>query len=340
MDFTAKDGYHVAATPDYYEQLDAFLTYIRDLGGMVRWSRGDLQMFASDTAIEDHVRHGAAVLSRVGLEVLEHWTACNECVLNGVETPEEAARYCDAFTGTVPASLAGYGAPLGTEESADLIAWAGGDFSSVHGYRPGDDSLEESEKTLRHLFSVRREGYGANSEAQPICQDEPTGPGDDVSGGRTDSVELLTLLAVMSHVTAQAWSYMSGQGVRWNSPIEAQPGFHEVLRTTAQLPADLYGWHIFRGGNPENPWTARFGFMGDAGVTHGPGRIDGATNGRDHRGWSTAGRRLVSSGRSIRRVHRVASRRPMPARRPYTMHTGDTYEVTYDIGRVLVGRFL
>jgi len=345
ISFTAKGGYHVEATPDYYGRLAAFLAYVRDLGMLVRWSRGDLQLFgegsSQQTAVQDHVQQGAAALSAVGVDVLEHWTACNECELNGVEEPTEADRYCQAFTASHPGVLAGYGAPYGTEESHELLKWAGGDFSSVHGYRPGNDSLEESEKTLRHLFSVRREGYGDQSAEMPICQDEPTGPGEDVSGGRTDSVELLTLLAVLSHVTAQAWTYMSGWGVRHNGPIETQPGFSEVLRTTAQLPADLYGWHIFRGGNSENPWTSDSGFYGDSGVTHGPGRIDGAS--------SPNGRFVVmvyggKAPRVVRAQHRVEFFIWHPAddsrQGPYTMQPGDTREITYEIGRVLVGRFL
>jgi hypothetical protein len=341
--FTARDGYHVPATPRYYEQLQEMLAFIKSIGGAVRWSCGDTQMFGSGQQQIDRMLHdcdmNASILDAVGEEVMETWEAGNETTLNGIETPSEARQYLQRFKARHPKVLCGLGAPLGTEESADLIVWAqGADYGAVHGYRPGNESMEEFQTTLRHLFSVRREGYGHNSPTQPIVQGEPFGPGHDVSGGRTNNVEMLTLAAVLSHVTAQAWTYMSGHGVRWNGNIHDQPGFREVLRATAQIPQGIYGWHIYRGGNPENPLAAVPGYYGDAGVSEGPHRVDGATDG--HSFWNVVyGGKRRFRVRATRALEGVIWNPATDDRKGFALNSGQEMELDYAVGRVVHGVF-
>lgn len=291
-------------------------------------------------AVKRHVRGGAAVLNHVGHEIAEQWTSVNEGVLNGCETPAEARLYREEWKARMPHVQAGLGAPSGTEESDDLIAWAeGADFGVVHGYRPADGSIDEATKTLRHTFSVRREGYGSNSVTQRICQEEPFGTGADVSGGRTNSPELLSLGSVMSHVTAQAWTYMSSQGVRWNGPIQAQAGFEEVLRATRTLQAfapTLYDWHVYRGGNAENPLAAYPGYWGDSGVTEGPARCDGASG-------NGTFVNVVYGGRPRFRVRcqhgfeGVVWNPGTDESYALTMSPGQVHELSYEYGRVVMG---
>jgi len=336
--FTAKGGYHVPATAHYYERLGAFLTFCASFGCMVRWSRGDTQLFGSGSALRAHIEQGADVLTRVGVAVCEVWEVCNEATLNGVETPDEARGHLEAFQARCPSVMASYGAPYGTEEADELQAWYGvGDYGAVHGYRPGNDSEEETTKTLRHIFSVRREAY--EDDGARIVQGEPFGPGDDVSGGRSDNVELLTLAACMSHLTAQAWTYMSGWGVRWNGFIETQPGFYEVLRATAQIPPDIYAWSVTRGGLADNSFDSASGYWGDEGVSEGVARIDTANGG---------GRffTLVYGGSGRKRItalHDLEGEIWNPAddsRTAFALAAGQTLDLTYDIGRVLRGRYL
>jgi hypothetical protein len=145
--------------------------------------------------------------------------------------------------------------------------------------RPGDWN-----DVLRHIFSCRREGF---EEGTCIIQGEPFGPGDDVSGtrhdgdplGRSDDVEFLAAAALISTLTGQRWCYMSGQGVRWNSPIEVQPGFREVAKAVSSCPQNIFGWSTTRGGSANNPFKSPTGYYGDAGVSTGPARIDGAESG-------------------------------------------------------------
>lgn len=343
IDFIAKGGYHVPATGGYREQLRDMLLFIKGLGGMVRWSCGDTQMFGSGNAqierLLDDVRQNADIAAETGTELFEVWEAGNETTLNGIEQPDEARRYLREFKARHPNVLCGLGAPYGTEEKAELLAWLeGGDYSSVHGYRPGNDSINEFEKTLRHLFSVRREGYGGKSDQVAIIQMEPFGTGADVSGGRTNNVEMLTLAAVLSHITAQGWTYMSGNGVRWNGPIHEQPGFREVLRATAQIPNDIYNWHIYRGGNAENAFAAVPGYHGDPGIAEGPHRVDGTTNGRDF--WNVVhggrGRKRI---RAQRKVEGVIWNPATDDRQGFSLGHGAELELHYDVGRVVYGVF-
>jgi len=280
-DFTAQGGYHVPATPDYWGKLIRFYQVLKDLKLKAHHSRGDLQMFGDRNRMKEHIAQVCRVLRDNGFSVdVELMEVCNETVFNGVETPEDAQFLAEAVYENLPGVLVCHGAPGGTEEPEALRAWCEGtDVGSVHGMRPG-----EFHDVLRHIFSCRREGFEENTV---VIQGEPFGPGDDVSGtrhdgdplGRSDDVEFLCAAAIISTLTGQRWCYMSGQGVRWNSPIEAQPGFTEVPRAVAGCEPDVFNWSTTRGGSSNNPFKSPSGYYGDAGVSHGPARIDGAESG-------------------------------------------------------------
>jgi hypothetical protein len=56
-------------------------------------------------------------------------------------------------------------------------------------------------------------------------------------------------MADMSLISRQAWCYMSGPGVRFDSPIDVQPGFWTVPRVRDALPADVMGFErLIHGG--------------------------------------------------------------------------------------------
>ena len=278
LSFVGDDGVHISETPDYWNKLIRFLKVCQDLGLKVHHSRGDLQMFGGRDRIKAHIEQVCRLIRDNGFQdVLELMEVCNETVFNGVETPEDAQFLAEGIRAELPGTLICHGAPGGTEEPDALRAWAAGaDVGSVHGMRPGDWN-----DVLRHIFSCRREGF---EEGTCIIQGEPFGPGDDVSGtrhdgdplGRSDDVEFLCSAALISTLTGQRWCYMSGQGVRWNSPIEVQPGFVEVAKAVSSCPSDIFGWATTRGGSANNPFKSPSGYYGDEGVHHGPARIDGA----------------------------------------------------------------
>ena len=280
-DFTALGGYHVAATPDYWGKYIRFFQVLKDLKLKAHVSRGDLQMFGSRDRMKEHIRQVCALIRDNGFQdVVELMEICNETVFNGVEEPADAQYLAEVVYEILPGTLVCHGAPGGTEEPDALRAWAeGADVGSVHGMRPGD-----FHDVLRHIFSCRREGF---EEGTVVIQGEPFGPGDDVSGtrhdgdplGRSDDVEFLCAAAIISTITGQRWCYMSGQGVRWNSPLEVQPGFTEVPRAVAGCEPDVFNWTTTRGGSSNNPFKSPSGYYGDEGVGHGPARIDGAESG-------------------------------------------------------------
>ena len=278
LSFIGDDGQHIPETHDYWNKLIRFLKVCQDLGLKVHHSRGDMQMFGGRDRQKAHIEQVCRLIRDNGFQdTIELMEVCNETVFNGVETPEDAQFLAEGIRAELPGTLICHGAPGGTEEPDALRAWAdGADVGSVHGMRPG-----EFEDVLRHIFSVRREGF---EEGTCIIQGEPFGPGDDVSGtrhdgdplGRSDDVEFLCAAGLISTITGQRWCYMSGQGVRWNSPIEVQPGFKEVARAVSSCAQDIFGWNTTRGGSANNPFKSPSGYYGDEGVGHGPARIDGA----------------------------------------------------------------
>ena len=331
--FTARDGYQVPATPDYWPTLLAFAQVLQRLGLKAHWTRGDLQLFGGLAGIEAHIRQVCQLVRDHGLQdVIEVHEVVNEPPFNGVSLTDARA-LAGVMRAELTGTLVSHGAPGGNEEPSELQAWAAGaDVGSVHGLRPGSAT-----DVLRHIYSVRREGFGAGT---CIVQGEPFGPGTDVSGGRSDDVELLTLACAQSLITAQRWTYMSGWGVRWNGPIHTQPGFTEVATIAGWIPDDVFDWTLTRGGLADNPFASASGYFGDSGVSHGPSRVDAA--------YSDDGRYLVTvyGGRPpyvLRAQHRLAFDVVNPATRQVeqsgALEAGQTLTLyDYRIGRLIAGR--
>jgi len=331
--FTARDGYAVAATPDYYAQLVAFAQVLQRIGLKAHWTRGDLQLFGGFSGIERHILTVCELVRDHGLQdVIEIHEVVNEPPFNGVRL-DDARRLGELMTTALPGTLVSHGAPGGTEEASELRAWAqGADVGSVHGLRPGSAT-----DVLRHIYSVRREGFGAGT---CVVQGEPFGPGTDVSGGRSDDVELLTLACAQSLITAQRWTYMSGWGVRWNGPIHTQPGFVEVATIAGWIPEDVFSWTLTRGGLVDNPFASASGYFGDSGVSHGPARVDAA--------YAGDGRYLVTvyGGRPpyvLRAQHRltfdVINTTTRQVEQSGVLEAGQTVTLyDYRIGRLIAGR--
>jgi len=340
-DFTAQGGYHVPATPDYWGKLIRFYRVLQDLKLKAHHSRGDLQMFGSRDRIKEHIGQVCRLIRDNGFQdCVELMEICNETVFNGVETPEDAQFLAQAVYQELPGTLVCHGAPGGTEEPDALRAWAAGaDVGSVHGMRPG-----EFHDVLRHIFSCRREGF---EEGTVIIQGEPFGPGDDVSGtrhdgdelGRSDDVEFLCAAALISTITGQRWCYMSGQGVRWNSDIQVQPGFVEVARAVAGVPNDVMGWTTTRGGSSNNPFKSPSGYFGDEGVSHGPARIDGAESGGRYAVLVNAGKAPYEIEACWDLEYEVVNPATMEVEQAGHLGAGERITLNYRIGRLVRSPF-
>ncbi|MFH1574139.1 MAG: hypothetical protein ABIG68_09150, partial [Acidobacteriota bacterium] len=130
--------------------------------------------------------------------------------------------------------------PGETKAELDAYAIAPASMWAVHGYRDG-----HWWDKVRHIFSIP---YEQQPRLPLGWQSEPTGPGDAVSV--TEHKEELTsgvlaAMATMALATGQGWTYMSGFGVRWDGPLESQPGFYEVPRVREVLPADVMAFRRF-----------------------------------------------------------------------------------------------
>ena len=332
-DFHNQDGALVLKTVDYYPRLEAFLLECKARGLRVAHSRGDCQDHPHAETVA-HADRVLAIYRRIGLEVCALFEGNNEDWQNGDYGPTglraivaEADR-----AGIITATSA----PQAGEERADLERYTFGDLYYVHGYRGGTAT-----DRLRHIFSLgyhfptRRNGW----------QGEPIGPGSSVN--TTEDVEELGLLAGMAWLARQAWTYMSGPGVKWTSPIAAAPGFavlDQIRLDLADLEvADVGTWPtLVHGGRSAAALVAADGYHDPASGANpnGPNRIDQAiasdgrvvavihgNGGGVRRVRNRSGRALdvtvITPGATGHAVGRVAA--------------GGAFSVNYRVGRLLVG---
>jgi len=91
---------------------------------------------------------------------------------------------------------------------------------------------------VEHYF-----GYAYDEQmrdtGKPVQNTEPVGGGDGVSVGQVNDPELLCGLTAAALLGGQGWIFMSGNGVFWNGPIHAMPGYLEVARLPTFLPTDI-----------------------------------------------------------------------------------------------------
>lgn len=320
--FTAHSGAGVRATPNYYGQLADFLRLCQDLQLKVHHSRGDMNSWTTPM-IEQHLLQVAQVQQAVGLDVVAINEVCNEAWQNGVPSPDELKRLAGLLPrGTIRATSAAnddYGGEV--PSSFDQFAL---DVHIVHGYRGGD-----THNRIGHIMAV---GYETVPEKKvPVWQGEPAGPGSGVTVGQENHVEGLCLMAMMALSTHQGWVYMSSHGVFWNGSLSTMPGFAEVPKACAVIPADIQnGWDIFHGGER---WRDKRIFEANA---DGTLRCDHMVRGAQFqaliygtpKAWTIPVRRSFT-GEIIRPV--------TLERIPVTMRAGELLNVTFERGVLIQG---
>lgn len=331
--FRNNEGELVDATPGYYQLLEEFLFACQTRGLAVHHSRGDLNAWSTAQVI-DHCLFVGEVQRRAGLPIIGLNESVNECDLNIVDYSPDFLRQMLKAIGN-PETIGALSTPPGqTEEGPDLERYQH-DVWYVHPDRGGD---ADPNRMLRHCFT---NGYEVSrSTGKPGWSGEPSGPGSGVTGGQTNNPETLCLMAAIHLITKQAFVYMSSHGVFWNGPIDRQPGFWEVPKVRQYLPREIMTGHITHGGKPESAFTSPTGFYGDPGVSEGPARIDGAELPDGRGAWvihSGAGRRKALARRGFEgRIVNPATAFEQAIR----LEPGQSVEIPYDIGRLLVGRTL
>lgn len=258
--FVNKEGQPVAATPDYYGQLDSFLRTCHARGLKVMQDRGDLNAFTDSQKYEHLHRVGQVYRSDIGRQVIAGIWAVNEATFNGVHEPRIAQRMIDKFkdgAGWWP-DVRGLSDYDQTEEPTMLGDWSVSPATVITCHPLRD--VRNAKRMLEHYFSTpygARNRVGAWSAYTPkaVWFTEPTGPGERVTNGSTDNVELLCALAQLGTLAGGLYTYMSSHGVFWDGPIESQAGFYEVPKAMASLPQDIHTYDVVMhsGDRPGNP---------------------------------------------------------------------------------------
>ncbi len=228
-------------TPDYWGQLRDFL---RDLEA--RQLRAVISQGSTTAlAIPDRRRFASRlsdVLDEVGsangVAIIE---GANESWQTGEPDPNRLAEFVGWIKQRHPATLYTISSAPDSENPEDINRWSiwPADLFDVHGYRGG-----RWWDKVRHIFSLTYEGQPAKRLG---WQGEPTGPGDAVSVTENKwelDNDTLAAMAAMSLMSRQAWCYMSGPGVLFDSPIDAQPGFWTVPRMRDAMYRDVMGFSL------------------------------------------------------------------------------------------------
>jgi hypothetical protein len=255
ISFVANSGKTIPPTPNYWDRKKEYVTLVHELGLKILDDRGDMNSWTKDQKLE-HMRKNGEFYNSLpfGKEVLAGLFSINEAWQNGGDDRDLLVEMLQAFkqgAGWLPA-ICGLSAPGGnsdpdaladtdppmtsweSEMPESFLYWSEDPATvlTVHGNR-GDHT-----HIIEHYF-----GYGYDEQMRKsgkvAYNTEPVGGGDGVSVGQVNDPELLCGLTAAALLGGQAWTFMSGNGVFWNGPIEDMPGFLEVARLPQFLPTDI-----------------------------------------------------------------------------------------------------
>jgi len=225
-------------TPDFWTKLSLFGDLLDQYGMKGGYNLGDYKLW-SGTHSEFFAELGRHLKSRPN-QTAAYVFGGNEAWQTGADSKTEISDALEAFTAecnTVPVTTT---APP-SEGYDDIQNWCGGDFYAIHGFRDNEDH-----DRIRHIFSVPWEGHPPSKYG---WQDEPTGPGDEVSvkarhcyEGRDVDANHMCALAVQSLMCNQGFNYFCGAGVKSDSLLTDYAGFYEVAKAKAIVPIDIMGW--------------------------------------------------------------------------------------------------
>jgi hypothetical protein len=256
VSFVANSGRTIPATPDYWDRKREYLTMLHERGLRVFDDRGDMNSWTRQQKFDHMFTNGQFYDSLpFGREVLAGLFGINEAWQNGGDDVDLLREMVEAFydgAGWLPAIVAGLSAPGGSSDPEALAAcdppmtswepempdsfvyWSKEPATVItcHGNR-GDHT-----HIVEHYF-----GYGYDetirNTGKQVQNTEPVGGGDGVSVGQVNDPELLCALTAAALLGGQGWTFMSGNGVFWNGPIQTMPGFAEVARLPTFLPQDI-----------------------------------------------------------------------------------------------------
>jgi hypothetical protein len=225
-------------TNDFWGQLGRLGDLLDKYGLKGGYNLGDYKLW-SGTHCEFFAELGRHLRGRQN-QTAAYVFGGNEAWQTGADSKEEISDALECFTAecnTVPVTTT---APT-SESAEDIAEWCGGDFFAIHGFRDNEDH-----DRIRHIFSVQWEGHPPSKYG---IQDEPTGPGDEVSvkpahcyEGRDVDANHMCALAVQSLMCNQGFNYFCGAGVKSDTLLTSYAGFHEVPVAKNIVPLDIMGW--------------------------------------------------------------------------------------------------
>jgi len=226
-------------TDDFWGQLSRLGDLLDKYGMKGGYNLGDYELYPGQSHGSFFAELGRALKSRTN-QTAAYVFGGNEAWQTGANNKEEISDALESFTAECSTIIVTTTAPP-SESAPDIQAWCGGDFYAIHGFRGNEDH-----DRIRHIFSVPWEGHPPSKYG---WQDEPTGPGDEVSvkpahcyEGRDVDANHMCALAVQSLMCNQGFNYFCGAGVKSDTPLDSYAGFYEVAKVKAIVPIDIMGW--------------------------------------------------------------------------------------------------
>jgi hypothetical protein len=279
--FRNKSGAWVEATPQYYEQLLAFVQMLLDEELRGLFSRGDCNSIA-ESEIQHHLREVRRVLSHhpeviFGIELAnEKWQNFPPAI---AEDEPKARQMMDTAFGGTGWQLQNSCPPGSGEEASAFAHMVQNWFPSanVHGTREFGDM----EKVLRRFFNYGYERYPSpySGKKYALESTEPGGPGQGVSVGNTSDLWKIMAMHAATLIGRTGTVYMSGFGVFWDGPIESQVGFWDVPKLRDLFQPNAFLGQAVHGGRGEAWITSNGGFSNTN--PHGYARVDQLIYDRD-----------------------------------------------------------
>lgn len=326
VSFRNRSGNVVSATPNYYEHLTSFLLELQRRGLQAHQSRGDLNSMSWNQILAHCTRVGI-VQRTVGADMIDLNESCNESWQNGVPELDKLFEMGNAIGShalrATSAADDGYGGE--TPEATKSYTW---DVGYAHGHRPGT-TLDRA----RHAFSWSHEAL-FHLVNKPGWQGEWAGPGQGVTVGQENNAEGLCVMSLTATMCSQLMSYMSSHGVFWNGPLEDQVGFYEVPKAVRLLPTDVmtfralcHGGESQRGkrifvANPEGTLRCEHRINAD-------GRFAAIIYAGAPSSWNVPIERSFDG---------VIVTPTTGERHPFSFNAGQTANVSFERGRLVVGQ--
>lgn len=317
-------------TPDYLGWVRAFFQEAQGRGLRLVWSQGDIG-FMRDR------RGTMAAFAQIDNElggVIDFIDCGNEAWQTGESDAgrlAECVGHYKAAGGRAIASLTDapiYNHPGRERETFDYYSRPPADVYDIHSYRGGD-----CEDKSRHAFNY---GYELTARLPFGISSEPPGPGDLVSVTSNKHElddECLGLLATDSLLGRQAFVHFTGEGVIVQRGLASEAGFWSVPKIVAVLPRDLMTYRTIT-----HSGSSKRGIRVLA-VPNDDVRIDGRI--------SDGGQFVFTLKASRPGSHRIAVEKSFEGQichtgtatcDPVSQRAGETFDVSFTRGRILIGR--